>query len=189
MRSHHIHLLLIDGPIVSFRECTLKDDVREPVRITIQDALNGFLEEEADDLIGADREADRAGHCDRKLTTMSGKVTIRMPKLKGMCFATTIIELCRRHETNVEEAMIEMHPAGVSIRRIEDVFKILWGPSVSASTVPNLNKNAFAAVEEWRSRPLERACPYVHVVCEIIILFLCKQNVRLSISQHMGMEF
>ena len=40
---------------------------------------------------------------------------------------------------------------------------ILWGSSVSASTVSNLNERAFASVEEWRNRPLERAYPYVYV--------------------------
>uniref|UniRef100_UPI003209B7D0 IS256 family transposase n=1 Tax=Enorma massiliensis TaxID=1472761 RepID=UPI003209B7D0 len=69
----------------------------------------------------------------------------------------------RRRETSVEEAMIEMYLAGVSTRRIEDVGEILWGSSVSAATVSNLNEKAFEAVEEWRNRPLERAYPYVYV--------------------------
>ena len=111
----------------------------------------------------ADREAYRAGHYERKLATTSGEVTIRMPKLKGMRFTTAIIERYRRRETSVEEAMIEMYLAGVSTRRIEDVSEILWGSSVSASTVSNLNEKAFEAVEEWRNRPLERAYPYVYV--------------------------
>ena len=58
-----------------------------------------------------------------------------MPKLKGMRFATAIIERYRRRETSVEEAMIEMYLAGVSTRRIEDVSEALWGASVSAATV------------------------------------------------------
>ena len=86
-----------------------------------------------------------------------------MPKLKGMRFTTAIIERYRRRETSVEEAMIEMYLAGVSTRRIEDVSEILWGSSVSAATVSNLNEKAFASVEEWRNRPLERAYPYVYV--------------------------
>ena len=56
-----------------------------------------------------------------------------------------------------------MYLAGVSTRRIEDVSEILWGASVSAATVSNLNEKAFEAVEEWRSRPLAREYPYVFV--------------------------
>ena len=86
-----------------------------------------------------------------------------MPKLKGMRFTTAIIERYRRRETSVEEAMIEMYLAGVSTRRIEDVSEALWGASVSAATVSNLNEKAFESVEKWRSRPLTRAYPYVYV--------------------------
>lgn len=160
----------MSNPIVTFDEDAVRGELRELVRRTVEDTLNALLEEEADDLVRADRyertadrEAYRAGHYDRSLTTSSGEVTIRMPKLKGVRFTTAIIERYRRRETSVEEAMIEMYLAGVSTRRIEDVSEILWGSSVSASTVSNLNERAFASVEEWRNRPLERAYPYVYV--------------------------
>lgn len=157
-------------PIVTFDEQAIRNDLRELVRQTVEDTLNGLLEEEADDLVGAeryertaDREAYRAGHYDRKLVTTSGEVTVRMPKLKGMRFTTAIIERYRRRETSVEEAMIEMYLAGVSTRRIEDVSEALWGASVSAATVSKLNEKAFESVEAWRSRPLTGAYPYVYV--------------------------
>ena len=157
-------------PIVTLNEESLRGDLRELVRQTVEDTLNGLLEEEADDLVGAERyertagrEAYRAGHYDRRLATTSGEVTLHMPKLKGMRFTTAIVERYRRRETSVEEAMTGTYLAGVSTRRIEDVSEILWGSSVSASTVSNLNEKAFEAVEAWRSRPLERAYPYVYV--------------------------
>lgn len=157
-------------PIVTLNEESLRSDLRELVRKTVEDTLNGLLEAEVDELVGAERyertaerEAYRAGHYDRGLTTSSGEVTIHMPKLKGARFTTAIIERYRRRESSVEEAMIEMYLAGVSTRRIEDVSEILWGSSVSAATVSNLNEKAFASVEEWRNRPLERAYPYVYV--------------------------
>ena len=157
-------------PIVTFDEEAVRDELKELVRRTVEDTLNALLEEEADDLVKADRyertadrEAYRAGHYERGLTTTSGQVTLKMPKLKGMRFATAIIERYKRREASVEEAMIEMYLAGVSTRRIEDVSEILWGSSVSAATVSNLNDRAFEAVEEWRSRPLTCGYPYVFV--------------------------
>ena len=48
-----------------------------------------------------------------------------MPKLKGMRFATAVVERHKRRETSVEEAIIEMYLAGVPTRRIEDVSEIL----------------------------------------------------------------
>ena len=86
-----------------------------------------------------------------------------MPKLKGVRFATAVIERYKRRETSVEEAIIETCPAGVSTRRIEDVGEILWGAGVSAGTVSNLDDKAFTAVDEWRRRPLSCECPYVYV--------------------------
>ena len=122
----------MSAPIVSVDHDAIKADLSELVRKTVEDALNALLAQEADDLIGAsryertaEREAYRAGHYDRGLVTTSGEVTIRMPKLKGMRFATAIIDRYKRRETSVEEAMIEMRLAGVSTRRIEDVSEIL----------------------------------------------------------------
>jgi len=157
-------------PIVTLDEDSLGSDLRELVRRTVGDTLNGLLEAEAEDLVGAgrheraaDREAYRAGRCDRGPTTSSGEVTARTPKLEGVRFTTAITERCRRRESSVGEAMTEMRLAGASTRRIEDVSEILWGPSASAATVSNLSERAFASVEEWRNGPLERACPYVCV--------------------------
>lgn len=157
-------------PIAALNEGSPRSDLRELVRKTVEDTLNGLLEAEADKLVGAERhgrtaerEAYRAGHCDRGLTTGSGEVTIHMPKLKGARLATAAIERHRRREASVEEAMIEMHLAGVSTRRIEDVSEILWGSSVSAATVPDLDGKAFASVEERRNRPPGRAHPYACV--------------------------
>lgn len=157
-------------PIVTSNEESLRPDLRELVRKTVEDTLNGLLEAEADELAGAERhertaerEAYRAGHHGRGPATRSGEATIHMPKLKGAHLATAAIERYRRRETSVEEAMIEMYLAGASTRRIEDVSEILRGPGVSAATVPDLNEKAFASVGEWRNRPLERAYPYVYV--------------------------
>ena len=160
----------MSNPIVSFDEQAVKDELRELVRKTIEETINAMLDEEADQLVGAgpyertdERAAYRAGHYERGFTTTSGRVTLKMPKLKGMRFATAVIERYKRRETSVEEAIIEMYLAGVSTRRIEDVSEILRGAGVSAGTVSNLNDKAFKAVEEWRCRPLACEYPYVYV--------------------------
>ena len=160
----------MSNPIVSFDEQAVKDELRELVRKTIEETINAMLDEEADQLVGAEpyertdeRAAYRAGHYERGFTTTSGRVTLKMPKLKGMRFATAVIERYKRRETSVEEAIIEMYLAGVSTRRIEDVSEILWGAGVSAGTVSNLNDKAFKAVDEWRCRPLTCEYPYVYI--------------------------
>ena len=158
----------------------MKDELRELVRKTTEETINAMLDEEADQLVGAgpyertderaayraghyERAAYRAGHYERGFTITSGRITLKMPKLKGMRFATAVIERYKRRETSVEEAIIEMRLAGVSTRRIEDVSEILWGAGVSAGTVSNLNDKAFKAVDEWRCRPLACEYPYVYI--------------------------
>ena len=46
------------------------------------------------------------------LTTTSGDVTLKMPKLKGISFETVIIERYRCRESSVEEVVIEIYLAG-----------------------------------------------------------------------------
>ena len=76
----------------------------------------------------------RAGYYTRQLQTKAGEVTPKKPKLRKLPFETSIIERYRRREASVEEAMIEMYLAGVSVRRVEDITEALWGSKVSPST-------------------------------------------------------
>ena len=71
------------------------------------------------------------------------------------------IERYQRRESSVEEALIEMYLAGVSVRRVEDITEALWGTRVSPGTVSNLNKKIYAKIDEWRHRPIEGDHPYV----------------------------
>lgn len=73
-------------PIVTLSAESLRTDLRELVRRIVEELLNGLLDEEAGDLVGAGRyertagrETYRAGHNERKLATTSGEVTVRMP--------------------------------------------------------------------------------------------------------------
>lgn len=82
-----------------------------------------------------------------------------MPRLKGISFETAIIERYRRRESSVEEALIEMYPVGVSVRRVEDITEALWGSKVSPATISELNKKVYAHIEDWRNRPHAGLCP------------------------------
>ncbi len=140
----------------------------ELVRSTVEDTLNSMLEAEADELCkakryerSADRVDTRAGSYRRKLTTKAGEVELKVPRLRTLPFETQIIERYRRRESSVEEALVEMYLAGVSVRRVEDVTEALWGTRVSSSTVSELNKKIYERIEQWRMRPLEGEHPYV----------------------------
>ena len=120
--------------IVQLNEEIIKGQLKELVRGSVEETLNELLEKEAESLTQAARyersearQGYRSGHYDRNLTTTSGDVTLHMPRLKGVSFETAIIERYRRRESSVEEALIEMYLAGVSVRRVEDITEALWG--------------------------------------------------------------
>ena len=147
--------------IVQLNEEIIKTELKELVRSSVEETLNGLLEEEAKQLTNAakyerteGRQGYRSGHYERGLATTSGEVTLKMPKLKGVTFETAIIVRYRRRESSVEEALIEMYLAGVSVRRVEDITEALWGTKVSPATISELNKKAYVHIENWRNRAL-----------------------------------
>ena len=162
--------------IVQLNEEIIKGQLKELVRGSVEETLNELLEKEAESLTQAaryerseTRQGYRSGHYDRKLTTTSGDVTLHMPRLKSVSFETAIIERYRRRESSVEEALIEMYLAGVSVRRVEDITEALWGSKVSPATISELNKKAYVHIEDWRNRPLQGG-RYPHVYVDGIYL-------------------
>ena len=156
--------------IITLNEDAVKTELKDLVRKSVEETLNELLDSEAEELTGAakyerneSRKGYRSGHYTRNLTTTSGNVKLSVPKLKGVSFETAIIERYRRRESSVEEALIEMYLAGVSVRRVEDISEALWGSRVSASTISDLNQKAYVHIEEWRQRPLHGKYPYVYI--------------------------
>ena len=157
--------------IVQLNEEVIKGQLKELVRGSVEETLNELLEQEAEKLTQAARyernearQGYRSGHYSRNLTTTSGDVTLQVPRLKGVSFETAIIERYRRRESSVEEALMEMYLAGVSVRRVEDITEALWGSKVSPATISELNKKAYVHIEDWRNRPLQGGrYPYVYV--------------------------
>ena len=140
------------------------------VRDAVEETLNALLDAEADALCGArryerspDRTDYRAGSYSRQFHTKAGEVELRVPKLRKATFESQVIERYKRRETSVEEALVEMYLAGVSVRRVEDITEALWGTRVSPSTVSELNQKIYARIHDWRNRRIEKEHPYVYL--------------------------
>ena len=158
------------GKVIEINESQIQDHLGELVRGTVEETLNAMLDAEADNLCNAARyertearKDTRAGHYERGLHTRAGEVKLKVPKLRQQKFETAIIERYRRRESSVEEALMEMYLAGVSVRRVEDITEALWGTKVSPGTVSNLNKKIYGRIEKWRNRKLEGSYPYVYL--------------------------
>ena len=156
--------------VIQINEGAIRDHLGALVRSTVEETLNGLLDAEADRLCNAEkyqrsdaRKDTRAGHYERQLHTRAGEVRLKVPKLRQQTFETAIIERYRRREASVEEALIEMYLAGVSVRRVEGITEALWGTKVSPGTISNLNKKVYGKIEAWRNRPIEGVHPYVYL--------------------------
>ena len=151
-------------------EQELRGHLDEVVRTSVEETLNGLLDAEADRLCQAkryertaERVDTRAGSYERKLQTKAGEVKLKVPRLRSLPFETQIIERYRRRESSVEEALMEMYLAGVSVRRVEDITEALWGTRVSPSTVSELNQQLYERIEAWRNQPITGQFAYVYL--------------------------
>ena len=156
------------GQIIRIEQEQLTRHLDKIVRGTVEETLNAMLDAEADRLCQASRyertqkrQDTRAGHYKRNLDTQAGPVQLKIPKLRTLTFETAIIERYKRRESSVEEALIEMYLAGVSVRRVEDITEALWGTRVSPGTVSNLNKKVYERIEQWINNPIEGEYSYV----------------------------
>jgi transposase-like protein len=112
--------------VIQIDEGKIQEHLGEVVRSTVEETLNAMLDAEADRLCRAERyertearKDTRAGSYQRHLQTKAGEVTRKVPKLRNLPFETAIIERYRRRESSVEEALVEMYLAGVSVRRVD----------------------------------------------------------------------
>ena len=156
--------------LIEIDQGQLRQHVDGLVRNAVEETLNALLDAEADQLCGAhkyerspDRVDYRAGSYQRRLHTKAGEVELKVPKLRRATFESQVIERYRRRETSVEEALVEMYLAGVSVRRVEDITEALWGTRVSPSTVSELNQKIYARIHEWRNRPIAGEHPYIYL--------------------------
>lgn len=157
------------GAIVVDEE-KVRGHLDEVVRSTVERTLNELLDEEADRVAGAgryqrspERVDTRAGSYRRKLQTKAGEVELTVPRLRKLPLETAIIERYKRRESSVEEALIEMYLAGVSMRRVEDITEALWGTRVSASAVSGMAQKVYGQIESWRSRKITGTHTYVYL--------------------------
>ena len=76
--------------VVKIDFANLKQGLGGFVRGTVEEAINGLLEAEAEQICSArryersdERSAHRNGHYERRLDTAAGQVKLKMPKLLG----------------------------------------------------------------------------------------------------------
>lgn len=156
--------------IIKINEPEVEVQLGQVVRETVEERLTRLLDAEADEVVKASRYErstrrvdTRAGYYERNLKTVAGKVCLKVSKLRKITFESANIERYKRQESAVEEALMEMYLARVSVRRVDYITEALLGTRVSADTVSRLNQQIYKKIEDLRERPIEATFPYVYL--------------------------
>ncbi len=165
----------IDLPVVlAERLTTTHPDVLRELLATFIHTLMGA---EADALCGAgygERSAERTnsrnGYRHRQFDTRAGTLDLAIPKLRqGSYFPDWLLERRKRAERALTTVVATCYLLGVSTRRMDKLVETLGITSLSKSQVSVMAKELDAAVEAFRTRPLD-AGPYTFVAADALVL-------------------
>ncbi len=147
------------------------------LRSMVQTFAEALMGAEADAVCGAgygersaERKNTRNGYRRREWDTRAGSIGLAIPKLRaGSYFPEWLLERRRRAEQALISVVATSYLLGVSTRRVEKLAETLGITSLSKSQVSELAKSLDAAVEEFRSRPLD-AGPYRFVQADALTI-------------------
>lgn len=165
----------IDLPAVfAERLTTCHPDVLRELLATFIHTLMGA---EADAVCGAgygqrsaERMNQRNGYRQRQFDTRAGTLDLAIPKLRhGSYFPDWLLERRKRAERAPTTVVATCYLLGVSTRRMDKLVETLGITSLSKSQVSVMAKELDAAVEAFRTRPLD-AGPYAFVAADALVL-------------------
>lgn len=140
----------------------------EAFRRLLERTLNEILKVESTEQLHAGRYErietrvdTRNGFYQRSLTTRIGRIQLEVPRHRHEPFESQIFSNYTRSESALILCMTEMVINGVSTRRVSKVVEQLCGKSFSRSSISGMCKTLGAAVEEFRTRPLEGNYPFL----------------------------
>jgi transposase-like protein len=142
------------------------DLVREMVGFLYQ----ALIDIEATEVIGAEphertitRTARRNGSRAKTLSTKTGDVDVKIPKLRKGTYFPSILERRRRIDQALHAVVMEAYVHGVSTRKVDDLVQALGADTgISKSEVSRICARMDTELEAFRTRDLSHvAFPYV----------------------------
>lgn len=130
--------------------------------------LEVVMEADVDRLTGAgrhersaDRQNYRNGTRTRRFDTRLGTLDLEVPRLRKGSYLPEFLEPRRRSEQALCAVIQEAYVHGVSTRKVEDLVKAMGVEGLSKSSVSRICQALDEEVEAFRTRPLDKAFPYV----------------------------
>jgi putative transposase len=147
------------------------------LRAMLSTFIQTLMSAEADAVAGApygtsspERVTTRNGYRHRDFDTRAGTIDVAIPKLRqGSYFPDWLLERRRRAEAALTSVVATSYLLGVSTRRMEKLVETLGITSLSRSQVSRMAADLDAAVEAFRTRPLD-AGPYTFVAADALVL-------------------
>lgn len=136
----------------------------------IRAGMQALIEAEAAAKIGAgryerceERQTHRNGHRSRTLSTTSGDIEVKIPKLRAGSFFPSLLEPRRRIDKALHAVIMEAYVHGVSTRSVDDLVAALGVESgISKSEVSRICAGLDREIEAFRTRSLHHTSfPYV----------------------------
>ena len=136
-------------------------DLNEMMRRELEAMLNQIMDWQADELCGEGNR--RNGYRERKLVTLLGEITMRIPKLReGTYFPDELIRPYSRVDRAMVAVVKEVYVRGLSTRKIEKAADALEFASLSPSRVSRMTAELDEEVAALNSRRFEgEAFPYL----------------------------
>jgi putative transposase len=144
-------------------------DDGDVMRTLLSTMLQALIDAEATAVIGAapherseTRVAQRNGARAKTVTTLTGDVTVKIPKLRSGSFFPALLAPRRRIDVALHAVIMQAYVEGVSTRRVDDLVVAMGGTGISKSEVSRICSQLDVEVTAWRTRPLDEATyPYV----------------------------
>ena len=128
----------------------------------VEQVLNQILQAQVTEQLQAapyerteQRQGYRNGTYPHTLTIRVGRLTLRIPRIRGGEFSTDLFLRYQRSEQALVLSLMEMVIQGVSTRKVAQITEELCGTEFSKPTVSALCKRLDAIVQTWNERPLE----------------------------------
>lgn len=145
------------------------EDTKGAVRSMIRLLLEESLQVELSNKIGygyhqrRPLEIDkRNGYYVRGLGTEMGYIEqIRVPRPRAGGFSFTAIKKYKRRQEGVNKLLMDSFLAGISTRRVGEVFENLLGEKVSSSTISRVTKKLDKDVNKFHKRTISDDCIYL----------------------------
>ena len=110
----------------------------------------------------------RNGYWTRYIILKDGRLEIKMPRIRGLGYESTVIRRYQQRTKDVDTALLRIFLYGASTRLTGQALRPLVGEAVSAQTVSNIAKSLDGAVRSYHRRRLEDK--YLYLFLDGIVL-------------------